>query len=59
MSTVAAVGLGYVGLLFTVEFCKRYPTIGLDLNAEKVASYRNHVDPTKEVPFAELHLSNN
>ena len=49
MSTVAVVGLGYVGLPLAVEFGKKYRTIGFDLSAEKVANYRNHVDPTGEV----------
>ncbi len=31
MTTIAVVGLGYVGLPLAVEFGKRYPTIGLDL----------------------------
>ena len=49
MSIVAVVGLGYVGLPLAVEFGKKFRTIGYDLNAEKVASYRHHVDPTGEV----------
>src|SRR5579862_6608201 len=48
-TTVAVVGLGYVGLPLAVEFGKRYPTIGFDLSAEKIAHYRRHVDPTGEV----------
>ncbi len=48
-TTVAVVGLGYVGLPLAVEFGKRYPTIGFDLSAEKVAAYREHRDPTGEV----------
>jgi len=47
--TVAVVGLGYVGLPLAIEFGRRYPTIGLDLSAEKVAAYLRKVDPTGEV----------
>ena len=54
MSTVAVVGLGYVGLPLAVEFGKKIPTIGFDLNAAKVDSYRKHVDPTGEVSSADL-----
>jgi UDP-N-acetyl-D-galactosamine dehydrogenase len=54
MTTVAVVGLGYVGLPLAVEFGKRHPTIGFDLSAEKVESYRRHVDPTGEVSTADL-----
>jgi UDP-N-acetyl-D-galactosamine dehydrogenase len=52
MTTVAIVGLGYVGLPLAAEFAKKYRTIGFDLSEEKVAAYRNHVDPTGEVSSA-------
>jgi len=49
MSTVAVVGLGYVGLPLAVAFGKKFRTIGFDLSAEKVENYRHHLDPTGEV----------
>ncbi len=54
MTTIAIVGLGYVGLPLAVEFGKQHPTIGFDLSAAKVDAYRRHVDPTGEVSTAEL-----
>ena len=54
MTTIAVVGLGYVGLPLAVEFGKKYRTIGLDLSVEKVEAYRRHVDPTGEVSGADL-----
>ena len=54
MSTIAVVGLGYVGLPLAVEFGKRHPTIGFDLSASKVAAYSKGVDPTGEVSTADL-----
>ncbi|MFO1364781.1 MAG: nucleotide sugar dehydrogenase [Burkholderiales bacterium] len=54
MTTLAVVGLGYVGLPLAVEFGKQHPTIGFDLSAAKVDAYRRHVDPTGEVSTAEL-----
>ena len=54
MTTIAVVGLGYVGLPLAVEFGKKYPTIGFDLSAAKVDAYRRHVDPTGEVSTEEL-----
>jgi len=57
MPTVAVVGLGYVGLPLAVEFGKHYPTIGLDLAAEKIEAYKRHVDPTGEVSTEELKAS--
>jgi UDP-N-acetyl-D-galactosamine dehydrogenase len=50
MSVVGIVGLGYVGLPLAVEFGKIHRTIGFDRSEEKIAHYRQHVDPTGEVP---------
>src|SRR5258706_4220139 len=57
MSTVAVVGLGYVGLPLAVAFGKKLPTIRFDLSAEKVENYRRHVDPTAEVSGEELRAA--
>ena len=57
MTTIAVVGLGYVGLPLAVEFGKKRRTVGFDLSAEKVASYRRHVDPTGEVSTADLQAA--
>jgi UDP-N-acetyl-D-galactosamine dehydrogenase len=35
MTTIAVVGLGYVGLPLAVEFGKKYPTIGFDLRRKR------------------------
>lgn len=48
------IGLGYVGLPLAVEFSKKYPTIGFDLNSSRVSELRNGVDSTFEVSSAEL-----
>lgn len=57
MTTIAVIGLGYVGLPLAVEFGKKFRTLGFDLSAEKVASYRNGVDPTGEVSSADLRAA--
>jgi len=57
MSTVAVVGLGYVGLPLAAAFGKKFETIGFDLSAEKVENYRRHVDPTGEVSGEELRAA--
>jgi UDP-N-acetyl-D-galactosamine dehydrogenase len=49
VSTIAVVGLGYVGLPLAVEFGKAHRTIGFDLSEQKVDAYRTMVDPTGEV----------
>ena len=54
MTTVAVVGLGYVGLPLAVEFGKKYRTIGFDLSEEKVDAYRSKTDPTGEVSNDDL-----
>ena len=56
-TTVAVVGLGYVGLPLAVEFGKLFNTIGFDLSREKVASYRSFVDPTGEVSAEDLRAA--
>ena len=53
-TTIAVVGLGYVGLPLAVEFGKRYRTLGFDLSRSKVESYRRGVDPTGEVSSSDL-----
>ena len=57
MTTIAVVGLGYVGLPLAVEFGKKYPTIGFDLSAPKVAAYGRFEDPTGEVSSADLRAA--
>ncbi|MEC5399969.1 nucleotide sugar dehydrogenase [Uliginosibacterium sp. H1] len=54
MTTIAVIGLGYVGLPLAVEFGKKFKTLGFDLSEEKIAAYRDHVDPTGEVLSADL-----
>ena len=54
---VAVMGLGYVGLQLAVAFGMRQRTIGIDLSARKVESYRNHIDPTGEVSTEQLRAA--
>jgi UDP-N-acetyl-D-glucosamine/UDP-N-acetyl-D-galactosamine dehydrogenase len=54
MTTLAVVGLGYVGLPLAVEFGKKYDTIGLDLSEEKIKAYKKFIDPTGEVSSEQL-----
>ena len=57
MTTIAVIGLGYVGLPLAVEFGKKFKTIGFDLSVEKVAAYRDFVDPTGEVSTEDLRAA--
>jgi UDP-N-acetyl-D-glucosamine/UDP-N-acetyl-D-galactosamine dehydrogenase len=54
---VAVVGLGYVGLPLAVEFGKKFDTIGFDLSAAKIDSYRRFCDPTGEVSVQDLRAA--
>lgn len=46
---LSVIGLGYVGMPLAVEFAKKVNVIGFDVNAEKIATYKQGIDPTKEV----------
>ena len=57
MTTIAVIGLGYVGLPLAVEFGKKHETLGFDLSVEKVSAYARHVDPTGEVSGEDLRAA--
>ena len=57
MGTIAVVGLGYVGFPLAVEFGKVRETIGFDLSEEKVASYKQFVDPAGELPDDDIRAA--
>ncbi len=46
---IAVIGLGYVGLPLAVEFAKKYPTIGFDINVNRVNELMSGYDRTFEV----------
>lgn len=46
---IAVIGLGYVGLPLAVEFGKKRPTIGFDINANRIAELQHGHDRTREV----------
>lgn len=51
---IAIIGLGYVGLPLAVEFGKKYPTVGFDINQKRVDELRDGVDVTLETDASEL-----
>ncbi|MEI6708277.1 MAG: Vi polysaccharide biosynthesis UDP-N-acetylglucosamine C-6 dehydrogenase TviB [Methylococcales bacterium] len=51
---IAIVGLGYVGLPLAVEFGKKYPTTGFDINHKRVQELQSGQDFTLEVSSEEL-----
>jgi UDP-N-acetyl-D-galactosamine dehydrogenase len=52
---IAVIGLGYVGLPLAVEFGKKYPTVGFDINLQRINDLNNVIDQTNEVELEELH----
>lgn len=53
-TTIAVIGLGYVGLPLAVEFGKKRKVIGFDINEDRVAELQNGKDSTLEVGKNEL-----
>lgn len=53
-TTIAIIGLGYVGLPLAVEFGKHYPTIGYDINTGRIQELQAGQDHTLEVNSDEL-----
>ena len=51
---IAVIGLGYVGLPLAVEFAKKYPTIGFDINTSRVNDLISGHDHTMEVEDEDL-----
>ncbi|WP_350645406.1 Vi polysaccharide biosynthesis UDP-N-acetylglucosamine C-6 dehydrogenase TviB [Pseudoalteromonas sp. G24-MNA-CIBAN-0072] len=54
---IAIIGLGYVGLPLAVEFGKKYPTLGFDINQGRVEQLLAGHDSTLEVSDEELKAS--
>lgn len=46
---IAVIGLGYVGLPLAVEFAKKYPVVGFDINQARVNELKQGHDRTLEV----------
>jgi UDP-N-acetyl-D-galactosamine dehydrogenase len=51
---LAVIGLGYVGLPLAVEFAKKRPVVGFDINERRIAELRSGRDVTRELSREEL-----
>ena len=51
---IAIIGLGYVGLPLAVEFAKKFPVTGYDINVPRITELRQGRDSSLEVEPAEL-----
>ena len=53
IKSIAIIGQGYVGLPLAIEFGKKYPTLGFDINTDRIEDLKMElIIPMK------LHLSN-
>jgi UDP-N-acetyl-D-galactosamine dehydrogenase len=57
-STLAVIGLGYVGMPLAIEFAKKVNVIGYDKDARKISSYKEGFDVTGEVGNEALKSAN-
>lgn len=51
---IGVIGLGYVGLPLAVEFGKKYPTLGFDINQKRIQELAEFKDHTLEVESDEI-----
>src|SRR3546814_8188437 len=51
---IPLIGLGYVGLPLAAAFERRYPTVGFDIDAQRIAQLHEHHDHTLELSADEL-----
>lgn len=51
---IAVIGLGYVGLPLAVEFSKKVPVIGFDINQTRISELKDGIDRTLESSTEEL-----
>jgi UDP-N-acetyl-D-galactosamine dehydrogenase len=54
---IAVIGLGYVGIPLAVEFGKQFPTIGFDINVERIEELKRGFDRTLEMTEEDLASS--
>ena len=51
---IAVIGQGYVGLPLAIEFGKKYPTLGFDINVTRIDELKKGVDYTNEASPEQL-----
>ncbi|MBK9632026.1 MAG: nucleotide sugar dehydrogenase [Saprospiraceae bacterium] len=48
-SSIAIIGLGYVGLPLALELARHFKVIGFDIKQDRVDKMRQHIDPSHEI----------
>jgi len=51
---ICVMGLGYAGLPLAIEFARKYPVVGFDIDAARTSALRSGQDYTQEVPAEDL-----
>ena len=51
---IAVIGQGYVGLPLAIEFGKKYPTIGFDIDKSRINKLKRGIDHTNEASQDQL-----
>ncbi|HET8573170.1 MAG TPA: nucleotide sugar dehydrogenase [Edaphocola sp.] len=54
LDKIAIIGLGYVGLPLAIEFARKYPVLGFDINAGRVRELSRGEDRTLEADLAAM-----
>ena len=56
---ICIIGLGYVGLPLAIEFSRKFPVVGFDVNKDRILDLQNQIDSTNEVDIADLKNNKN
>ena len=59
IKSIAIIGQGYVGLPLAIEFGKKYPTLGFDINTDRIEDLKNGIDLTNEATPEQLGSADN
>ena len=49
MFKIAVIGLGYVGLPLALEFSKKYPVLGFDLDIKRINQLKKKIDKNNDI----------
>jgi len=56
---IGIIGLGYVGLPLAIEFSRKFPVVGFDVNEDRILDLQNYIDSTNEVDISDLRNNKN
>lgn len=54
-TSLAVIGLGYVGLPIALEFAKKIRVIGFDINKDRISLLQSNTDPSGEIASADFN----